>query len=73
MPDEDGVRRNRRVVRSSEHVGNSTGVARAIEDLYEDRFDVVVVRDAVPAGPLDRLVDRNRRAEIVAGDDQALQ
>ena len=52
MPDEDGVRRNRRVVRSSEHVGGSTGVARAIEDLYEDRVDVVVVRDAVPAGPL---------------------
>ena len=42
----------RRTVRSADCVDSSPAVSRGVEDLYDDRLDVLIVRNALPSGPL---------------------
>lgn len=45
-------RAGRRIVRSTDSVAGSAAMSHAIEDLYDDRLDVMMVRNALSTAPL---------------------
>jgi hypothetical protein len=53
----------RRTVRAVEGRGSEGGVERGIDDLYDDRLDVLVIRDALPARPLAHAAELLARAD----------
>jgi hypothetical protein len=52
MPDATMAPTAARTVRRADCVAHSAAVSHAIEDLYDDRLDVMLLRDALPAGTL---------------------
>lgn len=47
-----GANAGRRTVRSIDVRAGADGLSRGIDDLYEDRLDVIIVREAMPREPL---------------------